>query len=118
MVIKMIDDLALNYFNELKETPEFKELIELKNNINENYMNLIINLKTKESIYNEAKEKNYLTPSITSAFAEAKSKLYEKEEVKRYLKLEAIINEKLVNDFNEIKQNISKSYQKDSFIKL
>ena len=38
-------DLALEYFNELKETEEFKRLIELKKKIDDKYKNEIISIK-------------------------------------------------------------------------
>ena len=49
-----IEDLVEEYFNELKESSDFKRLLELKDYINKNYANLIIGMKTKESLYLEA----------------------------------------------------------------
>ena len=111
-----LDLLVDEYFNELINDECFKELLELKKIINDKYQKLIISFKTNESIYNEAKEKNYLTDEIRNNFKNSKINLYSKEEVKRYFELERIINLKLKNDFNEIKENISNKLTKDDWL--
>lgn len=111
-----LDLLVDEYFNELINDDSFKELLELKKIINDKYQKLIVSFKTNESIYNEAKEKNYLTNEIRDNFKNSKINLYSKEEVKRYFELERIINLKLKNDFNEIKENISNKLTKDDWL--
>ncbi len=102
-------DLALEYFNELKETEEFKRLIELKKIIDDKYKNEIISFRTNESLYLESKDNKYYLDKdiIKKRFIDSKTKLYSKEEVKEYFSLQNKLNEMLKNDFNEIKQNIS-----------
>ena len=105
-----INDLIDDYVNEIKDSVEFKELIRLKDIIDSKYKDLIIKFKTCESLYLEAKERNYLDDSIKNNFIEAKRNLYSKDEVRSYFDLENKINEKLNNDFNEIKQSISNKF--------
>ena len=111
-----LDLLVDEYLNELTNDDDFKELLELKKIINDKYQKLIISFKTNESIYNEAKEKNYLTSEIKNNFLNSKVNLYSKEEVKRYFELERVINSKLKEDFNEIKENISNKLTKDDWL--
>ena len=113
-----INDLVDLYYNELKGSNDYKRLLELKEYINTNYKNLIVSMKTKESIYLDAKEKAYLTDSITNDFSMAKTKLYEKPEVKEYFMLEGKINEELAKDFNDLKQSISNKFKENKMIKL
>ena len=105
-----INDLIDDYVNEIKDSVEFRELIRLKNIIDSKYKDLIIKFKTCESLYLEAKERNYLDDSIKNNFIEAKRNLYSQDEVRKYFDLENKLNEKLNNDFNEIKQNISNKF--------
>jgi hypothetical protein len=44
-----MEDLALEYVNNIKNTKEFQRLIELKNIINKKYSLLIISFKTAEA---------------------------------------------------------------------
>lgn len=105
-----INDLIDDYVNEIKNSEEFKELIGLRDIIDSKYKDLIIKFKTCESLYLEAKERNYLDNSIIKNFSEAKRNLYSKDEVKKYFELESKLNLKLNNDFNEIKENISNKF--------
>ena len=102
-------DLALEYFNELKESNDFKRLIELKKIIDIKYSKEIISFKTNESLYLESKDNKYYMDKdiIKKRFIEAKANLYSKEEVKEYFVLQNKLNEILKNDFDEIKNNIS-----------
>ena len=105
-----INDLIDDYVNEIKNSEEFRKLIRLKEIIDSKYKDLIIKFKTCESLYLEAKERNYLDDSIINNFVEAKKNLYSKDEVKNYFILENKLDEKLNNDFNEIKENISNKF--------
>lgn len=115
-----MEDLALEYVNNIKNTKEFQRLIELKNIINKKYSLLIISFKTAEAEYIEAKER----PEIFNldekkyAFIEAKTKLYSKEEVKEYFILESKINEELENDMNTLKESISNKFKTYHSMKL
>ena len=69
----------------------------------------------------EAKEhKEYYSnfEEITRKLSEAKSILYNKEEVKEYLSLERTIQEMLTNDFNELKQSISAKLGTNKTLKI
>ncbi len=116
--MQTIDEIIDLYYSELRKSEEYKRLLELKEYINSNYKNLIIGMKTKESIYLDSKEKGYLTDLIANDFSAAKTKLFEKEEVKEYFKLEAKINEILNNDFNDLKSSISNKFKEKRLIKL
>ena len=111
-----LDDLISEYVNEIKNDPLFIELLELKKIINDKYQKLIISFKTNESLYNDAKEGNYLTKDITNKLINSKKELYNKEEVKRYFELERLFDEKLNSDFNEIKENISNKFESSNWL--
>lgn len=102
-------DLAIKYFDELKNTKEFKRLLELKKIIDEKYIKEIISFKTKESLYLESKDNKYYPDKdkIKLDYMNAKANLYNKEEVREYLLLQEKLNDILDNDFKEIKKSIS-----------
>ena len=102
-------DLAIKYFDELKNTKEFKRLLELKKIIDEKYIKEIISFKTKESLYLESKDNKYYPDKdkIKLDYMNAKTNLYNKEEVREYLLLQEKLNDILDNDFKEIKKSIS-----------
>ncbi len=102
-------DLSLDYFNELKNLPEFKRLIELKQIIDTKYKNEIIAFKTKESLYLESLKNDYYPDKdkIKKDFILAKSNLYKKEEVKEYFDIQNKLDLLLKNDFIDIRENIS-----------
>ncbi len=109
-------DLALEYFNELKELDDFKKLINLKKLIDMKYQKEIISFKTAESFYLESKDNKYYPnrDDIKKRFIEAKRCLYSKEEVKRYFDLQNKLDEILKNDFNEIRESISLELTKNN----
>ena len=115
-----MENLALEYVNEIEQTKEFKRLIELKNIINKKYGLLIIGFKNSEAKYLEAKERPeiYDLDGAKRNFIEAKTKLYSKEEVKEYFLLEAKINEILETDMNILKDSISNKFKKNHILKL
>ncbi|MGM9969167.1 MAG: hypothetical protein ACI35S_02090 [Anaeroplasma sp.] len=109
-----MENILDGYIDDLSQTIEFKRLIELKSIIDEKYKNLIIKFKTKESLYLDAKKYGEYYPelnSIQNDFMKAKKDLYEKEEVKEYLKLERIIQDKLNSDINLIKSSVSNKFK-------
>lgn len=110
----MLNELALEYSNIIKNTNEYEELIKLKNIIDKKYSNLIIDFKTKEALYLEAKQYENYHPNfkdIQNNFVEAKKALYEKEEVKEYFKFERIIQKMLDEDINDLKDSISNKFK-------
>lgn len=112
-------DLATKYIEELKETNEFKRLLELKKIIDDKYKLLIVSLRTKESYYLESLDKEYLDKNkCLIEYKEAKAKLYSKEEVKEYLSLEKKISNMISSDFNEIKESISNKFELDKIINI
>lgn len=108
-----MEDLVIKYTNEIENTKEFQRLIELKNIINNKYALLIISFKNKEAAYLEAKERPEIfdLKNASKEFMDAKTKLYSKEEVKEYFELERIINKRLENDINELKESISSKFK-------
>ena len=115
-----MEDLALKYVDDIKNTKEFIRLIELKNIINKKYALLIISFKTKEAEYLEAKDRPEIfnLEERKKAFIDAKAKLYSKDEVKEYFVLESKINVILENDMNELKESISNKFKTYHSIKL
>lgn len=112
-------DLANDYVNNILETDEAKRLLELKKIIDTKYASLIINLKTKESLYNESLEYgDYYKDKqkIKNDFIEAKAKLYSKEEVKQYFDLERKLNKMINDDLNALKESISNKIGKNNFV--
>jgi cell fate (sporulation/competence/biofilm development) regulator YlbF (YheA/YmcA/DUF963 family) len=109
------------YVEIIANTEEFKRLKELKKIIDDKYTKEIVNFKRCEANYLEAKEhKEYYSnfEEITRKLSEAKSILYNKEEVKEYLLLERTIQEMLTNDFNELKQSISSKLGTNKTLKI
>lgn len=115
-----MEDLAIEYVNNLSSTNEFKRLIELKKIIDSKYSSLIVRLKNMEARYIEARQypSQYDVISIQKEFSEAKSELYSKEEVKEYFKLERQLDEFLTNDLNDLKDSISNKFNKDEIMKI
>jgi hypothetical protein len=77
--------------------------------------------KRSEAKYLEASEhKEYYSnyDEIVKNLSEAKSILYNKEEVKEYLLLERTIQEMLTNDFNELKLSISSKLGTNKVLKI
>jgi hypothetical protein len=109
------------YVDIIVNTEEFKRLKELKIIIDNKYTKEIISFKRCEANYLEASlHKEYYSnyEEITRKLSEAKAILYNKEEVKEYLKLERVIQEMLNNDFNELKQAISNKFGTSKTIKI
>jgi cell fate (sporulation/competence/biofilm development) regulator YlbF (YheA/YmcA/DUF963 family) len=109
------------YIEIIINTDEFKRLKELKKLIDEKYAKEIVIFKRCEANYLEASlHKEYYSnyEEITRKLSEAKAILYNKEEVKEYLKLERAIQEMLNNDFNELKQAISNKFGTSKTIKI
>jgi hypothetical protein len=97
------------YFNELKDTSDFKRLLELKKIIDDKYMKEINNFKRIEELYLESKNNKYYPDKdgIRNKYLNAKKELYNKEEVKEYLAIQSKLDEILKNDFEDIKKSIS-----------
>ncbi|MBQ9899873.1 MAG: hypothetical protein IJM36_01960 [Acholeplasmatales bacterium] len=97
------------YFNELKDTSDFKRLLELKKIIDDKYMKEINSFKRCEELYFESKNNKYYPDKdgIRNKYLDAKKELYNKEEVKEYLAIQAKLDEILKNDFEDIKKSIS-----------
>jgi hypothetical protein len=109
------------YVDIIVNTEEFKRLKELKIIIDNKYTKEIISFKRCEANYLEASEnKQYYSnfDEIQRKFSEAKAVLYNKEEVKEYLKLEREIQDILTNDFNELKKAISPKFVDKKTLKL
>lgn len=109
------------YIEIIINTDEFKRLKELKKIIDEKYTKEIVIFKRCEANYLEASEhKEYYSnyDEITRKLSEAKATLYNKEEVKEYLKLERTIQEMLNDDFNELKQAISNKFGTNKTLKI
>lgn len=116
-----MNDLIELYIKELKDSYEFKRLLELKDIINNKYSKQIISLKTKEAKYLEAKEYKDYYPNfieIQNGFKEAKKELYSKEEVKEYFKLERMIQESLDKDINSLMESISNKFKTKNIISI
>jgi cell fate (sporulation/competence/biofilm development) regulator YlbF (YheA/YmcA/DUF963 family) len=109
------------YVSIIVNTEEFKRLKELKKIIDEKYAKEIVSFKRSEANYLEASEHKEFYPNfdeIVRKLSEAKSILYNKEEVKEYLLLERTIQEMLTNDFNELKQSISSKLGTNKSLKI
>ena len=94
------------YINELKESSDFKRLLELKKIIDDKYMKEINNFKRCEELYFESKSNKYYPDKdgIRNKYLEAKTILYNKVEVKEYLDIQA----KLDVFYGKVKVTFSK----------
>lgn len=109
------------YVDIIINTDEFKRLKELKKIIDQKYAKEIVVFKRCEANYLEASQHKEYYPNfneIVKKLSEAKSVLYNKEEVKEYLLLERTIQEMLTNDFNELKQSISSKLGTNKTLKI
>lgn len=97
------------YIDKIINSNDFKRLKELKLIIDEKYNNEILNFKTMESKYLDAKRYNDrdLIKKTRIDFMNAKSKLYEIDIVKEYLSLERKIGNMINQDFDKLKKSIS-----------
>ena len=102
-------ELAEKYFNELKETKEFKRLLELKKIIDDKYVKEINSFNRAKELYLESNNNKYYPnkDEIKNQYLEAKIKLFNKEEVKEYLDIQAKLDDILDKDFDDIKKSIS-----------
>ncbi len=103
-----MEELAIKYVDEIKNIPDFKRLLELKEMIDNNYKKEILAFKTANESYLEASKypNNYNMELIRNNLIEAKRNLYSKKEVKEYFELENKIQNILDNDFNDIKNSL------------
>lgn len=109
------------YVESIVNTLEFKRLKELKIIIDQKYTKEIVSFKRAEANYLEASEnKKYYSnfDEIQRKFSEAKANLYNKEEVKEYLKLERELQDMLTNDFNELKRAISSKFSESQILNI
>ena len=97
------------YFIELKDTSDFKRLLELKKIIDNKYKKEINVFNRAKELYLESNNNKYYPnkEKIKKEYLESKTNLYNKEEVKEYLAIQAKLDEILKNDFEDIKKSIS-----------
>ncbi len=108
-----MQEFAEEYIKELSQNCDFKRLLELKKQIDQKYSSLIVNFKNKEAEYFDAQghpEYQMDLKKMQKEFVSAKTKLYSKEEVKEYFTLERKIQKNIDEDFNRIKESISKKF--------
>lgn len=114
-------ELAIEYVSKLQNEPIFKELLALKNTIDEKYKKEIIRFKLSEAQYSEARKyESYRDDliKIKDKFIQAKTELYSRPEVKRYFELERDLQNILTSDFNEIKNYISNKFTMNKTISI
>ncbi len=102
-----------NFLEEFTSQEQFKELLSLKKTIDDKYFKEIMYFKQKEMEYNEAlKYESYYDniEDIKNKLSLAKQKLFEKDEVRRYLKLERLLSQDLVRLSNELAQTFSNKF--------
>ena len=116
-----MQELIDEYINEIKNSDDFKKLIELKKLIDSKYQSLIMSFNVKRDNYFEAeKNKNYYQDFdlIKKEYIDIKTQLFSKEEVKEYINLENKINNRLDEDFNMVKESISSKFGKSKRINI
>ena len=116
-----MQELIDEYINEIKNSDDFKKLIELKKLIDSKYQSLIMSFNVKRDNYFEAeKNKNYYKDFdlIKKEYIDIKTQLFSKEEVKEYINLENKINNRLDEDFNKVKESISSKFGKSKRINI
>lgn len=107
-------ELAEHYADEILESSDFKRLLELKKQIQEKCGQKVIAFKTAEAKYLEAKQYGNYHPDLKKYqlnFVEAKQKLYSDPLVSEYKELEQKLQNKLNQDLNTLKQDISNKFK-------
>lgn len=109
---KIINDLEI-YIKDYINSNDFLELVALKKTIDNKYLKEIMRFKAIESDYKEALKypKHYDLESLKMNLSDSKAKLYEKEEVKRYLELERTINQELISLSNDLALTMSNKFK-------
>ncbi len=116
-----MQDLIDEYINEIKNSDNFKKLLELKKIIDDKYQSLIMSFNViKDNYFKALENKKYYKDFnlIEKEYQDVKTSLYSKEEVKEYIKLENKINNQLISDFNKIKESISTKFGKSKIIDI
>ena len=116
-----MQDLIDEYINEIKNSDDFKKLLELKKLIDDKYQSLIMSFNViKDNYFKALENKKYYKDFnlIEKEYQDVKTSLYSKEEVKEYIKLENIINNQLIRDINKIKESISTKFGKSKIIDI
>lgn len=103
-------DKSLAFAQEIMETSEFKELLELKDKINNDASHLVEEFNRCKLKYEEVSKYSMYHPDYKKtqlSLVKAKEALYTNPLVKRYKELEKIIQEKLNDVAHEIAKTIS-----------
>ncbi|MGM9972026.1 MAG: YlbF family regulator [Anaeroplasmataceae bacterium] len=107
-------DYVYKLCDAIKNSEEFKLMIELKNEINDKLGDLLERFDKAKEKYNKALEYGSYHPNLEEyqiELSKIKEELFTNELVSKYKRLEKLIQEKLDKLFNEIKLNMSNKFE-------
>lgn len=104
---------ADEYASELTNTKLFKDLLKVKEEINNQYSDLIKEYKEKREKFEQTKQYTLYNDSIKTIqleFQKVKQELYSKELVKKYFELERSIQTELTDLSKKLAKSISNRF--------
>lgn len=107
-------DYVYKLADAIKNSEEYKLLIELKDDINTNLKDVLVKFDNAKEKYNEALKYGKYHPDLEKyqrELSKIKEELFTNELVSKYKKLEGLIQDKLDKIFNELKINISNKFE-------
>lgn len=105
----------------IKNSEEYRLLIELKDNINTNLHDLLDRFDSAKEKYNEALKYGSYHPDLAlyqRELSSIKEELFNNELVSKYKKLEKLIQNKLDLLLNEIKMNMSNKFELTKYLEV
>ncbi len=114
-------DCVYKLCDAIKNSEEYKLLIELKNEINENLFELLDRFDIAKEKYSEALKYGKYHPDLEKyqkELSQIKEELFTNELVSKYKKLEKLIQNKLDSLCNDIKKNMSNKFELTKMIDM
>ncbi len=105
---------AEEYAFEITNTKLFNDLLEIKNQINNEFSELIKEFKEKRDKYEETKQYEFYNDSIKKVqleFQKVKEELYSKEIVQKYFEIERKIQSELNDVASKLARSISERFK-------
>ncbi len=102
------------YAEDFTNSAIFKELLEVKKYINDNYSELVKEFKEKKDKFESNKEYSMYNDSfkkIELEFREVKERLYSLDIVQKYFKLEREIQQELTSSAKQLAKSISNKFK-------
>ncbi|VEU81222.1 YlbF family regulator [Haploplasma axanthum] len=104
--------LAYDYVDEFKNKDYYQEYISLSKMIDDKYYDDLIKVNKIKEEYDAVLEYGRYHPDfkdVTKKYSEAKKKLFEIDDIKRYFELDRIIEEEINEFLNKVTSSISEN---------